>query len=617
MRINTLHLEPIFNGADQDFYGQGSGGTSDQGSFDFPIGSDGNVPILLALPMAHGTSSETGSGIGSQTATSTAGFTSDIVSFAGSGIVFDNTFTASVSAAYETCILAAEKIIASEWTNSITINLEFTAKAEGTNGTLASNSWATGAHVSYATLKSALTSLSAQEPSNTVMEQAVANLPSADPSGGAGFKLPEAYARMLGLTSSTGSPDDTVTLNTSYNWSYGQDVINTITHEISEGGMGRVGGLGDQDSLWSTMDLFRYNAAGVPDYTDGRDGQATYFSYDGGKTLSLSAGLTWNNEYNSSDTKINGGDVADFTQHDVFGTGSTGETNTLSLTDLEIMAALGWNPAVTVYAVTSQTIQNDYLAITRTALSLDQATTEATAINASTTTEFQYVNGLLSQVADTTTPVVAVEASMYGAVGSSAVITNLVTNFLPGQLAYAMQAGLDPEVFACLETALVFAFSNKTGATTFANNYGPSHTTMPATAAGDAAFAAAAATAIFGSAQTSNTANALLGYVHFLEGFFTANGISGVQDPTADQIVIAARAGAWGEGVAIALENNLGALPGQVTNFLEDAAQGSAVYSASLSSQPTAAPFQGAATPSAATTVQVTGVAAPVDHIVM
>ena len=152
---------------------------------------------------------------------------------------------------------------------------------------------------------------------------------------------------MLGLTSFTGSPDDTVTLNTSFNWSYGQDVINTIEHEISEGGMGRVGSLGNN---YSTMDLFRYNASGVPDYSDGRDGQTTYFSYDGGKTLSLSAGLSFNNQYNSSGVMINHGDVADFTHHDVFGTGSTGEANTLSQTDLEIMAALGWNPAVTVNA---------------------------------------------------------------------------------------------------------------------------------------------------------------------------------------------------------------------------------------------------------------------------
>jgi hypothetical protein len=241
-------------------------------------------------------------------------------------------------------------------------------------------------------------------------------------------------------------------------------------------------------------------------------------------------------------------------------------------------------------------------------------------INTGAYTDAAYVNSLLTQVADTTIPVVAVEGSMYGAVGSSTAITNLVTNFLPGQIAYANQVGLDPEVFACLETALVFAFANEGGNTAFANNYGPSNATMPATAAGDAAFAAAATNSIFGSAQTANTANALLGYVNFLEGFFTVNGIVGVQNPTADQIVIAARAGAWGEGVAIALENNLGSLPGQTTNFLEDAAQGTAVYSASLASQPKPETFQGVtATTTAATasTVQVTGVAAPIDHIAM
>ncbi|MBV9983731.1 hypothetical protein, partial [Bradyrhizobium sp.] len=52
--------------------------------------------------------------------------------------------------------------------------------------------------------------------------------------------------------------------------------------------------------------------------------------------------LAYNNEYSGS-TKVNGGDTADFTQRDVFGTGSPGETNTLSATDLQIMEALGWS----------------------------------------------------------------------------------------------------------------------------------------------------------------------------------------------------------------------------------------------------------------------------------
>ena len=148
---------------------------------------------------------------------------------------------------------------------------------------------------------------------------------------------------MLGLNNSTPSTDMTVTLNNNSNigWTYGQDVINTLEHELSEGALGRVGGLGDQNGVWSTMDLFRYIGAGAPDYTDGRDGQTTYFSYDGGATLSLAATLSFNNE---KVTPANTGDTADFTQQDVFGAGNPGETNTLSQTDLEMMDVLGWNP---------------------------------------------------------------------------------------------------------------------------------------------------------------------------------------------------------------------------------------------------------------------------------
>ena len=95
--------------------------------------------------------------------------------------------------------------------------------------------------------------------------------------------------------------------------------------------MGRVGGLGGSGTaMWSTMDLFRYTSSGVPDYTDGRDGQTTYFSSDGGGTTLSNQNepdkgaptLSFNNQYNSSGTQVNTGDTADWTQEKVFG--STG-----------------------------------------------------------------------------------------------------------------------------------------------------------------------------------------------------------------------------------------------------------------------------------------------------
>ena len=92
----------------------------------------------------------------------------------------------------------------------------------------------------------------------------------------------------------------------------------------------------------------------------------------------------------------------------------------------------------------TQTIKHDYLAITRGPIASDEAGAIANAINAGTQTEAHYVTGLLSQVADTTIPAVAVEASMYGATGTSAEVTKLANEFLPAQVDFAKAHGFDP-----------------------------------------------------------------------------------------------------------------------------------------------------------------------------
>ncbi|HEY4042057.1 MAG TPA: DUF4214 domain-containing protein [Rhodopila sp.] len=259
---------------------------------------------------------------------------SQTVSTSGSGLVFVNTYTANDSQQYINCIVAAETAFENLWTNPVTINLTFDEQAAGISGNLATNTWSGWVNVTYTQLQNALPASDA--------------LPATDPTGGHTWSLPEAYARMLGLTTSAPSTDATITLNVSYGWSFGQDVVNTIEHEISEGAMGRVGGLGDQNSAWSTMDLFRYASSGAPDYTDGRDGITTYFSMGG----ELPSSLSFNNEYSSNGMKNNGGDTADFTQSDVFGTGYPGETNTLSQTDIAVMDALGWKQTTTRTAPT-------------------------------------------------------------------------------------------------------------------------------------------------------------------------------------------------------------------------------------------------------------------------
>ena len=243
--------------------------------------------------------------------------------------------------------------------------------------------------------------------------------------------------------------------------------------------------------------------------------------------------------------------------------------------------------------VSATTVQNDYIGIVRSSLPQDQATTVANAINSGAQTEFQYVNSLLSQVANTTFPAVAVEASMYGAVGTSAEVTALATQFLPAQVENATKYGFNPLVYATEALGLVFAFNNETGSTAFATGYGPSNATMPNSTAGDSAFAAAASNGIFGAASTSTLVNAINNYVSNWKAFYSNNGIPGILNPSADQVDLAARGAAWGDAVGLGLANNLGSLQAQATEFLMDAAQGNAMYSESLVGQPHHSPFQG------------------------
>jgi hypothetical protein len=241
----------------------------------------------------------------------------------------------------------------------------------------------------------------------------------------------------------------------------------------------------------------------------------------------------------------------------------------------------------------TQTIKHDYLAITRDPIASDEAGAIANAINAGTQTEAHYVTGLLSQVADTTIPAVAVEASMYGAVGTSAEVTKLANEFLPAQADFAKAHGFDPVIFASEALGLVFAFGNEQGSTSFASKFGPSNTMMPNSTAGDASFAAAASTTIFGLASTANLIHVMEGFVANWTAFYGSNGLPWTSNPSADLIDLAARGAAWGDAVGVALENDFGPLKAQATNFLMDAAEGIANYSMSLVGQPAHHPFQG------------------------
>jgi hypothetical protein len=323
------------------FAGFGSGDSFSPSASAASASSRGGSP---ASGSSRGASAPVASMAGLSSPTSAASGASVTISTPGSGLVFVNTYESSCTAAFEACIVAAEEELESLFTNSVTLNVTFQEQSSPGSGDALTNNWSF-VDVSYAALKAKLHSL---DPLDV--------LPATDPNpaGGNDWALPEAYARMLGLSSSTPSMDDTVTLNTADTGldDFGQDVINGVIHELSEGAMGRVGGLGDQNGVWSTMDLFRYTAAGAPDYTDGRDGLTTYFSSVGGSETSASGGLkgapvlSFNNEFSGS-TKVNGGDTADWVQEAVFGSVGGGETLTLDNTELQVMEALGWQLSLT------------------------------------------------------------------------------------------------------------------------------------------------------------------------------------------------------------------------------------------------------------------------------
>ena len=256
------------------------------------------------------------------------------VTLAGSGLVFINYYDDGVSQAYRGAIIAAEHELQSHFTNSVTVGVTFGLQSLGAKFS-AENDFDTVA-VSYDAFVSALR-LHAASPDDLL---AVNGLPAADPSSGVGFAIPTSEARILGLAPQTNSLDVTVMLNSDLAWSFGQDAIGAIEHEVTEGAFGRVGSLGIESTRWAPLDLFRFNAQGVRDFTGGSDGVPTFFGVDANHVTSFAF-------HNSVDAtgKDDGFDLGDWdhTFGDAFGPGGPSSPGTLSATDLQVLDILGWN----------------------------------------------------------------------------------------------------------------------------------------------------------------------------------------------------------------------------------------------------------------------------------
>jgi Ca2+-binding RTX toxin-like protein len=256
------------------------------------------------------------------------------VTQAGSGLVFINSYDNTVSDAYRSAVLTAEHFLQSHFTNPVTISVSFSLSALPA-GAAAQNQFTT-VEVSYADFKAALASHAVSADDHL----AVAGLPSADPSAGVGFELAEPEAVILGLFPQTNDAEVAVTLNSNLAWSFGQDAVGAILHEITEGGFGRISSLGIADNRWEPLDLFRFTAAGQRDFTGGKDGIATFFGVDGAHV----SALPFHNSVDSTGA-FDGADLGDWnhTHGDSFGPGGPGSPGSVSATDLQVLDVIGWN----------------------------------------------------------------------------------------------------------------------------------------------------------------------------------------------------------------------------------------------------------------------------------
>jgi Ca2+-binding RTX toxin-like protein len=264
-------------------------------------------------------------------------FSSESVTLAGSGLVFNNTYSSTVSGDYRAAIQSAENILQAQFIDPVTVNVAFDFQPLSASFG-AGNQASALLTFSYDTLTSALRSHA-----TTAADQlAVAGLPAFDPSNGVGFDIPRPEAQALGLAGAGGDLDLTVTLNSNFQWTYSQDVIGVMDHELTEGAMGRIGGLGLDGRGWSMMDLFRFTASGQRDYTGGTDGLTTYFGLDDSHVTFLA--------YHSSFSPSGADDhfdLADWdhTFGDAFGPGGPTAPGVMTSTDLQVVDILGWTPS--------------------------------------------------------------------------------------------------------------------------------------------------------------------------------------------------------------------------------------------------------------------------------
>jgi len=277
------------------------------------------------------------------------------VIMAGSSLQFVNTYDSTVGQGYEDAIVTAENFYQSQIATAATLDFEF-GMAPGVGA--GSNSYST-VNASFSQLQTALAN-AATSPDDKAAVAAIGAL--AGEFAGSTFQIADPLAQVLGLPGVPSGASDTTQLDSTLSYFYSQnnpvagayDAVAVLEHEISEGGLGRVGGDGNSPGI---MDIFRYAAAGVPDSSLGRDGNPAYFSINGTQLLTQFHNPIATNGYND------GADSADWdasgtnqqptyipgqpNAFDAYGVVTDGAVGVVTATDLRVLDVLGWTLAGT------------------------------------------------------------------------------------------------------------------------------------------------------------------------------------------------------------------------------------------------------------------------------
>ena len=242
----------------------------------------------------------------------------------------------------------------------------------------------------------------------------------------------------------------------------------------------------------------------------------------------------------------------------------TGVQNNFTATDIMLMDAIGWNtvaPGTTI--VSSTTIQNDFLPITRTALPLDQATTIANAINAGAETLTDFINTTVASAKDTTGAILSIFQIMTGTVLDSASLSSEVQ----------LISGLN----SSLNTAFGWeAIGASLADSPFSTQYASLYKNLP-----DTSFITNVYSEVFGSTPGAVTLQALQNELTILKNYYA--GATDANDPTG---INRAHGNFIADMLHQASDIKFGKYYAASVVFMKDAAAGTAAYGGSLFAQP-------------------------------